>query len=296
MKKYKVAFLILNYKTYEDTLRLVGDIKEFEGFGKDYCVIVVDNNSPNESFDELSKKLGSANDVFLLKSNENGGYAKGNNIGLRFMSQTPPDFVCIVNNDVYFKEQTIRNLIETYGKLDSPAMMAPLQRFPNGELHPCHDKIETFWEDVKAYFPLHIRTPKPQPYKANTKFDNIQEVEFVPGAFLFVDYKRFQSIGFFDERTFLFGEERITAKKVKDAGMRNYLILDDEYIHDHSKTIDNERSIRQQYKLFHQCRVIYARHYRSHPRIKVFILHVCYYAGMPLRRFRRGVKKIIRRS
>ena len=49
-------------------------------------------------------------------------------------------------------------------------------------------------------------------------------VEILSGSFLFTKYKFFYNIGFFDEGTFLFCEERILYEKTLRANKKNYLI------------------------------------------------------------------------
>ena len=52
----KIGIVILNYKSYRDTIRLISDLQKQKGdiFLE---IVVVDNNSPNESVGEIDKYL-----------------------------------------------------------------------------------------------------------------------------------------------------------------------------------------------------------------------------------------------
>lgn len=51
-----IGIVILNYKTYLDTERLVGDILS-RRIKHDIRIVIVDNASPNESFEYLNNAL-----------------------------------------------------------------------------------------------------------------------------------------------------------------------------------------------------------------------------------------------
>ena len=101
----KVLFLILNYKTYQETIGLTEKLCE-EGL-IDKHVLIVDNASPNNSFEILRKQFDGYKNVEVIASPENGGFAKGNNFGLRYAKKYNPQYVCIINNDVLFSMATI---------------------------------------------------------------------------------------------------------------------------------------------------------------------------------------------
>ena len=50
----KTAFLIVNYNDYKTTIQLLNNIKEFQSLDK---IVVVDNNSTDNSFDEIKKYI-----------------------------------------------------------------------------------------------------------------------------------------------------------------------------------------------------------------------------------------------
>lgn len=271
----KVLFLILNYKTYKETLRLTRELAE-EGLD-DKFILIVDNASPNESFVELSSQLSGITNVEVIESPENGGFAKGNNFGLRYAQRFSPKFVCVINNDIHFKMSTIDNLCDWYEKLPCPGVIAPLQMLPNGCVATFPTlAVPDILSDISLYNPLSFKQHK---YESNTQFENVQRVGLIPGAFSFIEYDKFRRLGFFDEDTFLFCEERFLAFKIRQAALKNYIILDNTYLHDHSVTISSEASKKRQRQMMLEGREKYYRKYSRHPRLTIAILKLAYHVG-----------------
>ena len=271
-EKMKYAFLILNYKSYKDTIKLCDEIYR-DGYD-DYMIVVVDNSSPNESRTVLSEYAQTHDNLAFIESEKNEGYAKGNNYGLHYLKSYSPDYVCILNNDVHFTRQVIEHLAEVYEALPDAGAISPRQLLPNGSYakytnldHP------TFLSDVLSYTPFSRRQHK---YECNTIYNNVQKVAIVPGAFVFTKYSRFEEVGFFYDQTFLFCEERFTARRFAEKGYSNYLLLDCTYLHEHSKTIKANVKGNTQRKYVLDGKLKYTRTYRSFPTLKCAIINFFY--------------------
>lgn len=283
----RIAYIILNYKTYQDTDRVA---KEILNFGNENdVIIIVDNSSPNESSKELHKIYDDNHLVDVIDSNENGGYAKGNNLGLKYAKKYAPDYVCIINNDVHFSASTMDYLVKIYPLLPNAGVISPIQMLPNNKVALFLElKIPDYEYDVRSYLFL-FHNPLHKYQRTDMKY-NVQEVGMIPGAFLFSKYRTLENIGFFDESTFLFCEERFLAKKILDVGLKNYIILDVSYLHEHSKTINSEASSRKQREMMHAGRLLYTQKYRSLPCLKVFILKSLFFYNNMLSCFIRTMR------
>ena len=102
----KIAIVILNYLNYWDTIECVESALRIDY--KDKEIVIVDNGSSNESFERLNKEFKSNHHIFILQSKKNVGFAKGNNIGIKFSRcQLKADYILVVNNDVVFRDWTI---------------------------------------------------------------------------------------------------------------------------------------------------------------------------------------------
>lgn len=272
-----IAFLILNYKTYRDTINITNEI--LNGFHGDLLIkiLIVDNASDNNSYDILQDVFNGNDLVEVVSSGENGGFARGNNFGLNYLKKYSPEYVCLLNNDVHFQYDTIVRLRDVYPTIGDAAIIAPVQFLPdNTEAQfPSLLNIPSLFDELRSYFfILRLATHK---YKENTSFANLQRVSVIPGAFMFCNFNIFEEIGFFDEFTFLFGEEKLLAKKIALCGLHNYIILNEKYIHEHSKTINSEASLLRQKMMILEGKLIYARHYRRFPTLCILLIKLGYY-------------------
>lgn len=269
-----VLFLILNYKTYNETINLAKELLSATTV-LNYKILVVDNYSPNESFQRIKETFAGYERVDVISSGENGGYAKGNNYGLRYAKKYDPKYVCIINNDVHFTFETIEHLITWYEKLPCVAFIAPKQMLPNGKEAVFSTMVvPTLKTDFAWYNPF---SHKKHLYTENSGIKGVHEIGIIPGAFIFTSYKTFEKLGFFDESTFLFCEERFIAKNAQLAGLKNYIILTETYLHDHSTTIKNEASEKRQRKLILEGRCLYYKKYSSHPVLAVAAISAAHY-------------------
>ena len=289
----EVLFLILNYKTYRNTICLTNELLSFKTT-LDYGILIIDNCSSNESYQQLKKTYDNNNKVEVIATNENGGYAKGNNFGLRHAKK---EYVCLINNDVHFSAKVIEHLVKQYEELPNVGIISPVQLLP-GHVKPKFKetqilRIPSFRDDFLSY--LFFKVPIHE-YKENTDIRGVQKVEIIQGAFLFIRYSKFEEVGFFDESTFLFGEERILAKKIKEAGLSNYIILDEYYIHAHSITISQFASDRKKAEYRYKGKKAYIKKYEKFPLVKCSLLTIAYRVNQAILFFHVCIKRIKKRT
>lgn len=112
-----ISFVILHYLTEKDTIECVESIKDNISY-PDFSIIIIDNGSPNCSGEILENKYKNINNISVLKSTENLGFAKGNNIGYEFAKKNKnADFIIMVNNDTLIKQRDFcEKMISEYKK------------------------------------------------------------------------------------------------------------------------------------------------------------------------------------
>jgi GT2 family glycosyltransferase len=74
-----------------------------------YEVLFVDNASTDDSVDFVRALFGNSSKLRMLSLNQNYGFSKGNNLGIK--SCTKSDYVIILNNDTEVKENFIDELV-----------------------------------------------------------------------------------------------------------------------------------------------------------------------------------------
>ncbi|TXD47756.1 glycosyltransferase [Polaribacter sp. IC073] len=267
-----IGIILLNYNSYQDTINLVAEL-QLQTLAKELQIIIVDNASPNNSYEQLKPLEKQYQNVVVLQTGANLGYAKGNNFGLDYLDKhIKPTYVAILNNDIILPYNCFEKLVEKYTILDKPAIIAPKQLDVNNrEFLPY--KINTFLDDCLNLFYIfklfHKRNALPY---TDTSGQRAMKVEMIPGSFMFASFERFKKMGFFYPNTFLFVEERFIAVKAAELGFNNYILLDETYVHAHSKTINTVFNPVKKFQLLYVGWLEFTKVCRTHGNLKSVIL------------------------
>lgn len=124
MAQNRFAFLILHYIAVEDTIECVESIKA--ACDQKKKIVVVDNGSPNDSYGRLVQKYQNDPEVIILHNDENLGFAKGNNVGFRFIkNEIAPDFIIMINNDTLIRQKDFLDVIDKKYEKYNFAVLGP---------------------------------------------------------------------------------------------------------------------------------------------------------------------------
>lgn len=105
MEMRKIGVVVLNYNNFEDTLICIESI--LVQMSVDVKLVVVDNGSTNNSFEIIKKAFGEKENVIVLKNKTNLGYAKGNNVGIKYLIQAEYKYIFVANSDIKFESADI---------------------------------------------------------------------------------------------------------------------------------------------------------------------------------------------
>ncbi|SDI72316.1 hypothetical protein SAMN05421493_12424 [Pseudobutyrivibrio sp. 49] len=235
-----LGIIIINFNTYEKTIECISSIKDT--YSGDYKIYLLDNASKNESCVKLNEKYIDDEKVELIFSDENLGYARGNNLCLKKAKEDGCDYALISNNDIIYKPHAIENLVKEIVEEDA-FLVGPKVIKPSGETQGTvkyhrpsfieYMTYETYARNfVKKSYEKHKLVPKTS-----------QDVYWIAGCTFIVDVEKFEKIGFFDDYTFLFYEEFILSEKAKKAGYRERYCVDSEVIHHHGASMGGPLNI-----------------------------------------------------
>lgn len=110
----RVVIVVLNYLNYKDTIECVDSILNMQYSIRG--IVIVDNGSNNKSFGKLRKRYYMEDQVYVIAAKKNRGYARGNNLGIRYArKKLKAEFVLVVNNDTVFIDKGyIKGLLDRY--------------------------------------------------------------------------------------------------------------------------------------------------------------------------------------
>lgn len=280
MRTEKVWVLIINFINYRETLRYVRDLQAQQGIS--LSILVVDNNSPNESYAVLRQELRPFPNTVLLQSHFNGGYAFGVNTGLKYLADKRLDYIFISNNDIRLNEDFLfQQLICKYKKLPEAAFIAPAM-FVNGKEDQKHQawKIPGIIDDLMAslrvlYFLGHFLGISNR-YKFRGTDTTEQPVDCISGSFFMGSQKVFRELGLWDENTFLYVEETLLGWKVKMMGKQNYLIRSLSFNHESGGTTRTLHSKARLQKYWLESTIYFHRTYRKAPPWQLVLLRILF--------------------
>ncbi len=226
-----LAIIVLNYKNYSDTITCVGKLIET---GVKAEIIIVDNASPNESYELLSKKYIGIENISVISSGKNGGYSAGNNYGVKYaIDNFDSDTIAIMNPDIIIPKAEV--LYSLYNKLHLSDEYGIIGGVPitNGKfsMRRCGWSIPNGIEVVTTHF---IKKGNQQKNVDYRWLDNgLVQTECIAGCFFMIKTDVFCELGLFDENVFLYNEENILGIKLKKMGLKAVVSLDDFYYHNH---------------------------------------------------------------
>jgi GT2 family glycosyltransferase len=103
-------------------------------------------------------------------------------------------------------------------------------------------KLPGLFDDFLLNSALMTKVFNPISYKPDEFFTNekipVKIVDCIPGSCFVIRFDIFEKIGFFDENTFLYCEERIIGNKIKKIGYKIGLSLNDYFIHKHESPVN----------------------------------------------------------
>ena len=158
-----------------------------DSINKEIKIIIIENSNNQLLKKEIQSKY---NNVECVLSEKNLGYGGGNNLGL---SMVNTKYALIVNPDVILKDNAIENFFLSIAKNENFGIIAPVSK-------------------NEIYKNFNIDLDK-----------NIKEVENVKGFAMFLNMKKFENIGFFDENFFFYFEEIDLCKRLQNNNIKIFI-------------------------------------------------------------------------
>ena len=267
----KLGMVIVNYNDYLLTSRLLKNVKDYKCLDH---IVVVDNNSSDDSFDKL--KEFESNRITIIK-NKCRQYSSGLNVGAKCLIKKVGECnIIFSNSDIIIKGE------EDLKKLSSNINKDIVVVGPTVDEHGVLNRgwhLPTTNQEILFNIPLLSRTFKQKflPYKEEEHRKDTTIVDVVSGCFFLVDSKFLENNDYFDEGTFLYYEEQIFAEKVKQAGKKELVDNTVTIIHEHSVSIDKSIKRVMKHKTLRKSQRYYVKKYKNANFIQMTLLYITDY-------------------
>lgn len=138
-----LSVIILNYNTCELTLQCLHSVYQSIRKELEVQVIVVDNGSTEPCQAALTNQF---KDVLFLRSEQNLGFAKGNNLGLKYATGK---YILLLNSDTIITDpDTFTKTIERVKQFDNNVVLSTQLKNPDGRVQVAYGPLPGLWIEL----------------------------------------------------------------------------------------------------------------------------------------------------
>lgn len=211
MQVKKVYIIIVNYQNWEDTRDCISSV--LASSYQNFTILVVDNNSGNNSLQQLNEEFRHAADTRLASSGEfaglynegalskivfiqnekNEGFAAANNLALQYIQQAEA-YLWLLNPDMIVAPDTLQEFV-TFAEKE------PVNKIIGAV-------VKSFYQKGAVLFygggRINFNTGTVKMIKDP---DESQQLDYISGASLFTHCSAFKKMGMLPDNYFLYWEE-----------------------------------------------------------------------------------------
>jgi N-acetylglucosaminyl-diphospho-decaprenol L-rhamnosyltransferase len=225
----EVSVIIVSYNTCDMTLACINSVLA-QSRSTQIEIIVVDNGSTDGSADAIEKSF---HNIDLIKSSENLGFAKGNNLAAQRASGK---YILLLNPDTVILDNAIERLLKFANSNPAAGIWGGRTVFADGSLNPASSwgfmsLTSLFFHSIglsalfrsSSFF-------NPEAY-GNWRRDSVRHVDIVTGCFLLITKNLWNRLDGLDESFFMYAEEADLCYRAKALGAHPIVTPDAKIIH-----------------------------------------------------------------
>ncbi len=292
-----IAIILVNYRSEHRSIQCIRE--ELTRCTLPHRIVVVNNGATEQSDNHLSRELNASiidastidyttiddeehsidteRQIFIISNRENSGFARGNNLGVDFITtHFKAEYLLFSNNDIHIKsDNAIELLTAKLATLPNVGVIGPKIVGIDGEIQSPYI-YSSFWREMvllqwKRFIPFF----RSRLYNKGKIFNRQSAKEGyyyrVMGSFFITRSEDYIACGKMDPNTFLYGEEVILAERMLLIGKRNYYDPSVEIIHEHGATINNNREVLRGGDYLTESLFYYFKEYRGVSNLSIFI-------------------------
>lgn len=207
MKKEQLAVILVDYNGLKDTIECIDSIIKSSIQSK---IIVVDNASKENEAVKISKIFP---EVKTIRSEMNGGFSAGNNLGIRWALEQGYEYIVLLNNDTVIAPNMLELLCQNTSdtSVSTPKMLyfskPNIIWYGGGHFNKKTGNVEHEYLNKKDPEDMAIR-----------------ECDYATGCCIMIPASVFRKVGLLDERFFMYCEDSEFCLRLKKNGISiNYV-------------------------------------------------------------------------
>ncbi|MFZ2299520.1 MAG: glycosyltransferase family 2 protein [Candidatus Moraniibacteriota bacterium] len=237
----KVGIIVLNYNGGRRLLSCLSSLEQLDYPNKD--VIIVDNGSGDDSCASAAKQFPQ---FAFVRNGKNEGFAKGMNIGTRLALERGARLIWLFNNDAETDRRTLSLLIAAAEAHPQAGLLSPvIYETESGDIWFAKGTIE--YSRMRA---LHILPAKRE------LLSKAYPSGFLTGCALLITKELIETIGFLDERFFLYYEDADYSLRALAAGFLCLVVPEARVSHSEESRSNLEKT----YFLVHSGLLFFEKH------------------------------------
>jgi hypothetical protein len=244
-----VATVVLSWNGRDDTLECLASLERMRW--EPHTAILVDNGSTDGTTEAVRERFPEA---VVIRSEENLGFAEGNNVGIRAALDAGADYVLILNNDTIVDEGLIAALVEEAERRPDAGALCPLIRYV--------DPPDRIWYAGARFDPRAIHNGRHTGYGERDagQYHAVREIGRATGAAMLVPRRVIEEVGYFDRELFIQVEDVEWSLRMRAAGYRILFVPSGVLWHHVAVASGGERAPETAYYEMRNTLVVSARH------------------------------------
>ncbi len=207
-------------------------------------IIVIDNASTEL---DANRFLQEFPQIRLIKSDKNGGFACGNNLGIE---KATGDYILLLNSDTVLQDDTISKCIDVMKQRNDIGVLGCRMIYPDGGIQYSARRFRSIsWEllDLFRFIPLLM------PYRKRAsrmlakyfRHDADMECDWVNGAYFLFPKRVLEQLPGkkLDDRFFMYGEDQLWCEQIKNLGYKIIFYSGSTIIHINSGSTDISKQL-----------------------------------------------------
>ncbi|WP_027450545.1 glycosyltransferase family 2 protein [Xylanibacter brevis] len=247
----KLSIVIVSYNVrhyldqcLESVLRATRDI--------DSEIFVVDNDSKDDTVAYLKQRY--AQQIKLIESNRNLGFARANNIAIK---QSVGEYVLLLNPDTFVAENALTKVIDFLDAHPQAGGAGVMMHNADGSI--ARESRRAVPTPYVSFMKMIGRSDRY--YMSHLPWDSPARIEVLSGAFCMLRRQALNKAGLLDEDFFMYGEDIDLSYRIMKSGYENW------YIPAHIVHYKGESTCKTSYRyvhVFYQAMIIFFRKHYGH--------------------------------
>ena len=229
MAQVELSVVIVNYNGGAMILSCIESIIR-ETRLSDYQIIVVDNDSSDESIDKICQKYP---EVLIIENNANLGFAAANNVGFRQAANS--EYILVLNPDTKIINGAIDSALSYIKVHEEVGVLGCKVLFDDGKRQSTLIRFPSIIDTLINIF-IPNKLMRKSKLLGRSRYvgldeDEIQDVDVVAGCFMLLPIEVINDVGGMDDDFFMFGEEIEWCHRIIKSGRKVRYFPDCTIIH-----------------------------------------------------------------